>query len=196
MQICSVNGPVMLSLSSPAPLVRKPSFGGRGRGGYHPNTHHAYTVHSGTNVEQVRFMLCVLVCRLPFKKEMLLECLCIQPLMQAVLEEIAYMFVAVRLLSACDLLLLLPGFACSWQHIFYLKPCGAGPCILAPICLLDVTPGHPELRVFPALLITTQFNHLCEQQLSCYCSLWCLSDSLVPCMEAAPNRMCIKLKGV
>lgn len=36
-----------------AAQVRKSSIGGLGLGGYHPNTHHAYTVHSGTNVEQV-----------------------------------------------------------------------------------------------------------------------------------------------
>ena len=63
----------MLSLSAQAAQVRKSSIGGLGLGGYHPNTHHAYTVHSGTNVEQVRFTLCVRVCRLPVKKEMLLE---------------------------------------------------------------------------------------------------------------------------
>jgi hypothetical protein len=54
--------PVMPSSSAQAAQVRKSSIGGLGLGGYHPNTHHAYTVHSGTNVEQVRFMLCVLVC--------------------------------------------------------------------------------------------------------------------------------------
>ncbi|DBB14077.1 TPA: hypothetical protein ACH3X3_001037 [Trebouxia sp. C0006] len=40
-------------LSGEAAQVRKSSIGGLGLGGYHPNTHHAYTVHSGTNVEQV-----------------------------------------------------------------------------------------------------------------------------------------------
>ena len=63
----------MLSLCAQAAQVRKSSVGGLGSGGYHPNTHHAYTVHSGTNVEQVRFTLCVLVCRLPVIQEMLLE---------------------------------------------------------------------------------------------------------------------------
>lgn len=36
-----------------AAQVRKSCIGGLGSGGYHPNTQHAYTVHSGTNVEQV-----------------------------------------------------------------------------------------------------------------------------------------------
>ncbi|KAA6428240.1 MAG: hypothetical protein FRX49_01836 [Trebouxia sp. A1-2] len=40
-------------LSGEAAQVRKSSIGGMGLGQYHPNTHHAYTVHSGTNVEQV-----------------------------------------------------------------------------------------------------------------------------------------------
>ncbi len=76
----------------------KSSIGGLGLGGYHPNTHHAYTVHSGTNVEQVRFMLCALVCWLSVTKEMLLERPCVKLLMQAVLEQTACVFVAVRLL--------------------------------------------------------------------------------------------------
>ena len=63
----------MPSSSAQAAQVRKSSIGGLGLGGYHPNTHHAYTVHSGTNVEQVRFLLCVFVCRLSVTKEMLLE---------------------------------------------------------------------------------------------------------------------------
>ena len=36
-----------------AAQVRKSSIGGMGLNEYHPNTHHAYTVHSGTTVEQV-----------------------------------------------------------------------------------------------------------------------------------------------
>lgn len=39
-----------------AAQVRKSSVGGLGSGGYHPNTHHAYTVHSGTKVEQVQHL--------------------------------------------------------------------------------------------------------------------------------------------
>ena len=36
-----------------AAQVRKSNVGGLGLAGYHPNTHHAYTVHSGTHVQQV-----------------------------------------------------------------------------------------------------------------------------------------------
>ncbi len=182
---CSVTGPVMLSLPAQAAQVRKSSIGGLGLGKYHPNTHHAYTVHSGTNVEQVRFTLCVLVCRLSVTEEMLLGGLCVKPLMQAVLEQSTCVFVAVRLLFlicfACARMcmqlathILLEALMC-WplQHPALQQ---------GPICLLNVTPGHPELRISPASLIATQFYYLYEQQLSCYCSSWYLSDNFVPCM--------------
>ena len=50
---------VLYELHMQAAQVRKSSIGGLGSGGYHPNTHHASTVHSGTKVEQVRYSITI-----------------------------------------------------------------------------------------------------------------------------------------